>query len=36
MDEKQVERAYQMIESKRRVTRYLRSAPLLVEDVEKT
>jgi NAD+ synthase len=35
MDEKQVERAYQMIESKRRVTRYLRSAPLLVEEVEK-
>jgi NAD+ synthase len=35
MDEKQVERTYQMIESKRKVTHYLRSAPLLVEEVEK-
>ncbi len=35
MTERQVERAYQIIESKRRVTRYLLSAPLLVEDVEK-
>lgn len=33
MNEQQVERAYKMIDSKRRATRYLRSAPLLVEDV---
>jgi NAD+ synthase len=30
----QVERAYGMIESKRRVARYLRAAPLLVEPIE--
>lgn len=35
MNEKQVERAYHMIESKRKVTRYLRSAPLLVEELDK-
>jgi len=29
-----VERAYAMIDSKRRVARYLRSAPVLVEEVE--
>lgn len=34
MSEKQIERAYLMIESKRKVTRYLRSAPLLVEEIE--
>jgi NAD+ synthase len=33
MDEKQVQRVYAMIESKRAITRYLRSAPLLVEEV---
>jgi NAD+ synthase len=35
MTKEQVERAYQMIESKRRVTRYLHAAPLLVDDVGK-
>ena len=34
MDEKQVQRVYAMIESKRAVARYLRSAPLLVEEVQ--
>lgn len=34
LDEAHIERVYAMIESKRRITRYLRSAPLLVEDVE--
>lgn len=34
IDEKQVERAYGMIESKRNAARYLRAAPLLVEPVE--
>jgi NAD+ synthase len=34
LDEAQVERVYAMVESKRRVTRYLRAAPLLIEDVE--
>jgi NAD+ synthase len=33
MSEEQVERVYAMIESKRAVARYLRSAPLLVEEV---
>jgi NAD+ synthase len=33
MDEKEVERAYKMIDSKRAVARYLRSAPVLVEAV---
>jgi len=33
MSEQQVERAYKMIEAKRRATRYVRSAPLLVEEV---
>ncbi len=34
MDSGQVERAYRMIESKRKVARYLRAAPLLIEEVE--
>lgn len=34
MDEKQVQRVYAMIESKRLVARYLRSAPLLIEEVQ--
>jgi len=34
MEEKQVQRVYAMIESKRAVARYLRSAPLLVEEVQ--
>lgn len=34
MDEKQVQRVYAIIESKRAVARYLRSAPLLVEEVQ--
>ena len=34
MDEKQVQRVYAMIESKRAVARYLRAAPLLVEEVQ--
>ena len=34
LTEAQVERAYAMIDSKRRVARYLRSAPVLVEEVE--
>jgi NAD+ synthase len=34
MDANQVERVYRMIESKRKVTRYLRAAPLLVEQIE--
>ncbi|MBZ5667064.1 MAG: NAD(+) synthase [Acidobacteriia bacterium] len=34
MDEKQVQRVYAMIESKRAMARYLRSAPLLVEEVQ--
>ena len=34
MDAERVERVYRMIESKRKVTRYLRAAPLLVEEVE--
>lgn len=34
MDEAQVQRAYAMIDSKRAVARYLRAAPLLVEDIE--
>ncbi len=34
MDEAQVQRAYAMIESKRAVARYLRAAPLLVEDIQ--
>jgi len=33
MDAARVERAYRMIESKRRAARYLRAAPLLVEEV---
>ena len=33
LDEKQVRRIYAMIESKRAVARYLRAAPLLVEEV---
>jgi len=33
MDEKQVQRIYAMIDAKRAVAHYLRSAPLLVEDV---
>jgi len=34
MEEKQVQRVYAMIDSKRAVARYLRSAPLLVEEVQ--
>jgi len=34
LDEKQVQRVYAMIESKRNVARYLRAAPLLVEEVD--
>ncbi len=34
MDEKQVQRVYAMIDAKRTVARYLRSAPLLVEAIE--
>ena len=34
LDEKQVQRVYAMIESKRSVARYLRAAPLLVEEVD--
>jgi len=34
LDEKQVQRVYAMIESKRNVARYLRAAPLLVEEVK--
>jgi len=34
LQERQVERAYAMIDSKRRVARYLRSAPVLVEQVD--
>lgn len=34
MGEAQVQRAYAMIESKRAVARYLRSAPLLVENIQ--
>jgi len=34
LDEKQVQRVYAMIESKRKVAHYLRAAPLLVEEVE--
>ena len=34
LDEEQVQRVYAMVESKRRMTRYLRSSPLLVEEVE--
>ena len=34
LNEQQVERVYGMIDSKRSVARYLRSAPLLVEKVE--
>jgi len=33
LDEKQVQRAYAMIESKRNVARYLRAAPVLVEEI---
>ena len=34
LDEKQVQRVYAMIESKRNVARYLRAAPVLVEEVK--
>lgn len=34
LEEKQVQRVYDMIEGKRAVARYLRSAPLLVEEVK--
>jgi NAD+ synthase len=34
MGVEQVERVYRMIESRRKVTRYLRAAPLLVEQIE--
>ena len=34
LDEKEVERAYKMIDSKRAVARYLRAAPVLIEDVQ--
>jgi NAD+ synthase len=34
LEEKQVQRVYAMIESKRNVARYLRAAPVLVEEVE--
>lgn len=34
LDERQVERVYQMIESKRRVTRYLRLQPVMVEPID--
>ena len=34
MDEKQVQRVYAMIDSKRAMARYLRSAPLLIEEVQ--
>jgi len=34
MDEAQVQRAYAMIESKRAVARYLRAAPLFVEEIQ--
>lgn len=34
LDEGQIQRVYAMVESKRKVTRYLRAAPLLIEDVE--
>jgi len=34
LDQKQVERVYSMIESKRNVARYLRAAPMLVEEIE--
>jgi NAD+ synthase len=34
LDEKQVQRVYRMIESKRNVARYLHAAPLLVEEVD--
>jgi NAD+ synthase len=33
LDEKQVQRVYAMIDSKRNVARYLRSAPVLVEEI---
>ena len=33
LDEQQIERVYAMIESKRRMTRYLASPPLLVEEI---
>ena len=33
MNEQQVERVFHMIDSKRRMTRYLLSAPLLVENI---
>jgi NAD+ synthase len=34
LDAEQIERVYRMIESKRKATRYLRAAPLLVERIE--
>jgi NAD+ synthase len=34
LEEKQVQRVYAMIESKRNVARYLRAAPVMVEEVE--
>ncbi len=34
MEEKEVERAYKMIDSKRAVARYLRASPVLIEDVK--
>jgi len=34
MGVEQVERVYRTIETRRKVTRYLRTAPLLVEHVE--
>ena len=34
LDDKQVQRVYAMIDSKRNVARYLRAAPLLVDEVE--
>jgi NAD+ synthase len=34
LKEEQVQRVYAMVESKRKITRYLRSAPLLIEEVE--
>jgi NAD+ synthase len=33
LDTEQVERVYAMIDSKRRMTRYLASPPLLVEEI---
>jgi NAD+ synthase len=34
LNEEEVQRVYAMVESKRKITRYLRSAPLFIEEVE--